>query len=142
MILHRRDESTSETTYVCNGVQMECLAYYRLQDLHCCLCEKQPAGTTTHLVRELDINPDTDPSPELRNQVTADHVAEFSDMFDATVLQPMNSTPMIINLRNTVPFQLRRARPIPLAWKDQVKSELDSMYKKGIIAPMSSETSE
>ena len=55
----------------------------------------------------------------------------------------MNSTPMIINLRNdALPFQLRRARPIPLSWRDQVKSELDGMYKKGIIAPMGSEPSE
>ena len=33
-ILHKCDESTSETMYVWNGVQMACLAYQHRQDLH------------------------------------------------------------------------------------------------------------
>ena len=65
-ILYRCGESTSEMMCMCNGVQTACLAYQRLQDLHWCLCEKQTTGTTTHSVWVLDVNPDTDPSPELR----------------------------------------------------------------------------
>ena len=98
---------TSETMYVCHGVQTACLASQRLQDLHWCLCEKQTTSTTTHSVWVLDIDPDTDPSMKRRNQVKADLVDEFSYVVDATVLQPMNSALMIIHLRNNMmPFQL------------------------------------
>ena len=125
---------------------MACSAYQWLQDLHWCLVEKPTTDTTTCSFHVLDVNPDVNLSPELQNQVVTDLMAEFNDVFVAMVLQPMNSTPMTINLcKGAVPYQFWRAWPIPLAWRNQVKSELDSMYKKRhycTFALMGSEQSE
>ena len=37
---------------------------------------------------------------------------------------------------DAVPFALRNARTIPIAWYDQVKNQLDEMELQGIITPV------
>lgn len=67
---------------------------------------------------------------------------EFSDVLvtkesvASKPLKPMKDTPMRIHLQDGAkPFAIYTPRQIPLAFQDQVKKELDSMVKQGIIKP-------
>ena len=63
---------------------------------------------------------------------------EFADVFDTSgPLKVMTGPPMTIQLKpDAVPFALRNARTIPIAWYDQVKNKLDEMELQGIITPV------
>ena len=76
----------------------------------------------------------TQKSPD---QTQTQLVSEFSDVFDTSKLNAMKGTPMTISLcDNAKPFQANAARPIPFAFRDQVKSQLDSMVTNDIIDPV------
>ncbi|XP_045114017.1 uncharacterized protein LOC123506168 [Portunus trituberculatus] len=52
-------------------------------------------------------------------------------------LKPMSGPPMRIHLRDDAqPFAVHTPRLIPLAYRDAVKAELDSMVARGVIAPV------
>ncbi|XP_076068309.1 uncharacterized protein LOC143040770 isoform X3 [Oratosquilla oratoria] len=73
---------------------------------------------------------------------------EFKDVLVAKALQstplkPMVGSPMRIHLKdNAVPFAIHTPRQIPLAFRDHVKDELESMVSQGIIRPAGDEPSE
>ncbi|XP_076037654.1 uncharacterized protein LOC143023062 [Oratosquilla oratoria] len=74
---------------------------------------------------------------------------EFKDVLVAkaalqsTPLKPMVGSPMRIHLKdNAVPFAIHTPRQIPLAFRDHVKDELESMVSQGIIRPAGDEPSE
>lgn len=74
---------------------------------------------------------------------------EFKDVLVAkaalqsTPLKPMVGSPMRIHLKHdAVPFAIHTPRQIPLAFRDHVKDELESMVSQGIIRPAGDEPSE
>ena len=68
------------------------------------------------------------------SQVKEAILSEWSDVFQEEHLKPMAGPPMHINLdSNAVPHKCFRARTIPFHWRDSVRSQLDSMMKKGVI---------
>ena len=82
---------------------------------------------------------DTDPPEEVR----AAHAAALVDCFprvfgqDST-LRVMDGGPMVIELRpDATPTSVTAARPIPFAWRAEVKAQLDDLLHRGIIVPVS-----
>lgn len=75
---------------------------------------------------------------------------EFSDVFSSSTdthdlrkLRKMNGSPMKIHLKpDAQPFAIYTPRVIPLAWRDAVKKELDSMTSQDIIEPVGDEACE
>lgn len=71
---------------------------------------------------------------------------EYHDVFTAEgddELKPMVGPPMVIHVKEDAkPFAVRAARPVPYAWRDDVRKQLDSMVQQGIIAPLGDEPSE
>ena len=50
---------------------------------------------------------------------------------------------MVIHItEDAKPFAVRAARPVPHAWRDNVKSQLDEMVRQGIITPLGDEPSD
>nr|XP_027211978.1 uncharacterized protein LOC113805212 [Penaeus vannamei] len=55
----------------------------------------------------------------------------------------MSGPPMRIHLQpGATPFAIHTPRPIPFAYRDQVKEELDSLVQQGIISPVGDKPSE
>ena len=86
---------------------------------------------------ELPLSNSTPPS-----EAKAYFLKEFKDVLvdkaslASTPLKPMVCPPMRIHLKEgAVPFAIHTPHQIPLAFKDQVKDELDSMVTQGIIKP-------
>jgi len=93
---------------------------------------------------ELPFSSTTSPS-----EAKAHFMKEFNDVLVdkaallSTPLKPMVGSPMRIHLKDgAVPFAIHTPRQIPLAFKDQVKEELESMVSQGIIRPAGDEPSE
>ena len=71
----------------------------------------------------------------------SDVLVRKADLQDAP-LKPMSGPPMRIHLKEDAqPFAIHTPRPIPLAYQDPVKAELDSMVSQGIIAPVGDDPS-
>ncbi|ROT72286.1 Transposon Ty3-G Gag-Pol polyprotein [Penaeus vannamei] len=73
----------------------------------------------------------------------------FSDVLvsktdlQTTPLKKMSGPPMRIHLQpGATPFAIHTPRPIPFAYRDQVKEELDSLVQQGIISPVGDKPSE
>ena len=75
---------------------------------------------------------------------------EFKDVLisktqflDGAALNPLTGPPMRIFLRpDAEPFAISSPRPIPLAWLDDVRRELDALVAHGIIVPVGDSPSE
>ena len=61
-------------------------------------------------------------------------LSEWSDVFQDEHLKPMAGPPMHIDLdSNAVPRKCFRACTIPFHWCESVRSQLESMMKKGVV---------
>lgn len=73
---------------------------------------------------------------------------EFSDIKkddfrQGTKLKEMNGPPVRIFMKQDArPFAVQTPRVILIAWRDDVKKELDSMVARGIITPAGDEPSQ
>ncbi|XP_065190961.1 uncharacterized protein K02A2.6-like [Sycon ciliatum] len=80
------------------------------------------------------VNPSSADIARVRDEL----LQEFSDVFSDTGLKAMAGPPMDIQLQpDAKPSCVHTARPIPYAFRDQVKSQLDTMVVDGIIEPVS-----
>ena len=62
---------------------------------------------------------------------------EFSDVFSDGPVPPMKGAPMDIVLRDGAkPYRSTHVRSIPMAYRDQVKKQLDDMVRDGVIEPV------
>ena len=78
---------------------------------------------------------DRDPPPAEVERVRAELLGEFSDVFNEDgELPPMNGAPMDILLTpDAKPHCVNGTRPIPFAYRAQIKDQLDDMLAYGII---------
>ena len=87
------------------------------------------------VVNALPINP----SKSDIDKICSDLLAEFADAFATDSLQPMTGPTMDIQLQpDATASCIYTPRPIPYAYRDQVKTQLDDMVANGIIEPVSS----
>ena len=89
----------------------------------------------------------TSPVEQQQRQLRRQLLQEYGDVFstgdDNVSLKPMTGPPMVIQVESDAkPFAVRTARPVPHAWRDEVKSQLDDMVQHGIIAPLGEEPSD
>ena len=91
-----------------------------------------PEGWPQHIRRTTS---DRDPPPAEVERVHAELLEEFSDVFNEDgELPPMNGAPMDILLTpDAKPHCVNGARPIPFAYRAQIKDQLDDMLAHGII---------
>ncbi|KAF0314284.1 uncharacterized protein FJT64_015262 [Amphibalanus amphitrite] len=83
-------------------------------------------------------NSDSDPPEAVRAAHAAALVQCFPRVFgqDST-LRVMDGGPMKIELRpDASPTSVTAARPIPFAWRAEVKAQLDDLLNRGIIVPV------
>ncbi|KAF0298384.1 hypothetical protein FJT64_004250 [Amphibalanus amphitrite] len=83
-------------------------------------------------------NSDSDPPEAVRAAHAAALVQCFPRVFgqDST-LRVMDGGPMKIELRpDASPTSVTAARPIPFAWRAEVKAQLDDLLNRGIIIPV------
>ena len=68
----------------------------------------------------------------------AELLREYADVFAAQEeLKPMDGPPVHIHLlKDAKPHAVSAARNIPVAWRDNVKKEIDDMVRRGIIEPL------
>ena len=89
-------------------------------------------------VARMTVPTSRDPSTAELDKIRADLLTEYADVFDDTILKPMSGPPMDIVLEpDAKPHRVYTARPIPYAYREQVKSQLDSMVSEGVIEPVS-----
>ena len=81
---------------------------------------------------------DADPPEEVRAAHAAALVHCFPRVFGQdTTLQVMDGDPMVIELRpDATPTSVTAARPIPFAWRAEVKAQLDDLLHRGVIVPV------
>ena len=150
-IIHLNERGVEDTIYVFNESRGLLLAWYTAQKLgilpdhypqpadhsrpqSASKCSVSPVGSVTSTEQQ-------------RMQLRSDLLKEFSDVFtsdDGTAsLKPMAGPPMVIHItEDAKPFAVRAARPVPHAWRDNVKSQLDDMVRQGIITPLGDEPSD
>ena len=81
------------------------------------------------------------PSRSELEEIRSELLTEFADVFDDTTLKPMSGPPMDITLEDDAkPHRVYTSRPIAHAYREQVKTQLDSMVADGIIQPVSEPT--
>ena len=93
-------------------------------------------------VARIDL-PERDPTPAEINKIRADLVSEFADVFSESTdkLKPMAGPDMDIVLEpDAKPRRVYTARPIPYAYREQIKQQLDDMVAEGIIEPVTEPT--
>ena len=70
-------------------------------------------------------------------KIREDLLQEFSDVFDTEMLKPMHGPDMNIVLEPTAtPSHQSGVRPIPYAYREQVRAQLDDMVQQQIIEPV------
>ncbi|XP_043188392.1 uncharacterized protein K02A2.6-like [Amphibalanus amphitrite] len=87
------------------------------------------------------------PQKQQLQQLRSDLLTEFADVFtskdNSVPLKPMTGPPMAIHItEDAKPFAVRASRPVPHAWRDNVKKQLDDMVRQGIITPLGDEPSD
>lgn len=79
---------------------------------------------------------------QLRQSLLRDYCDVFTSETEEA-LPPMTGPPMSIHvLDDATPFAVRTARPVPHAWRDEVKKKLDDMVRQEIIAPLGDQPSD
>ncbi|XP_065182546.1 uncharacterized protein K02A2.6-like [Sycon ciliatum] len=121
------DSVTHDTTlHVYKGLDEALLSRQSL-----CALNLLPASWPSVFVRSAHTEPNT--AQQLQQQL----LEEFADVFDSSQLPPMDGPPMDIQLQpGAEPSCVRTARTIPFAYRDQIKSQLDSMVDDRIIEPV------
>ncbi|KAF0302152.1 hypothetical protein FJT64_025761 [Amphibalanus amphitrite] len=78
-----------------------------------------------------------DPSDDVIRGHEAALRQQFKDVFDGNeTLCEMAGGPMVIDLTDdAVPTALTAARNIPYCWREEIKSQLDDLVARGIVAP-------
>ena len=76
-----------------------------------------------------------DDSTSIRNEIEKMITEKFSDVFnDDQTLRPLKTSPLRIHVREDAkPFAVTGARPIPIAYRQGAKAEMDYMEERGII---------
>ncbi|XP_043228769.1 uncharacterized protein K02A2.6-like [Amphibalanus amphitrite] len=79
-----------------------------------------------------------DPSDDVIRGHEAALRQQFKDVFDGNeTLCEMAGGPMVIDLTDdAVPTALTAARNIPYCWREEIKSQLDDLVARGIVAPV------
>ena len=93
-------------------------------------------------VARIDL-PERDPTPAEINKIRGDLVSEFADVFSESTdkLKPMAGPDMDIVLEpDAKSRRVYTARPIPYAYREQIKQQLDDMVAEGIIKPVTEPT--
>ncbi|XP_076044716.1 uncharacterized protein LOC143027329 [Oratosquilla oratoria] len=141
------DRSCTADIRVHNGVKTPLLSFGHCRELAILPPDfPKPIFEVTYANRcaALTLPPDSSPA------AARDYfLREFSDVLvskDDLRFKPLGKMvgpPMRIHLKaDAVPFAIHTPRPIPFAFRDQVKEELDSMVQQGIITPVGDEPSE
>ena len=86
-------------------------------------------------ISRVEIQPAQDRTAD---EIRTELLQEFADVFDDGRLKPMSGSPMDIELQaDAKPACTHHARPVPFAFRDQIKDQLDGMVKDDIIEPVS-----
>ena len=152
-IIHLHERAVEDTIYVFKESQGLLLAWYTAQKLGI-LPDHYPQPTE-HFQAQNPSKRSVSPvcsvkdanQHQQRKQLRSSLLKEFPDVFtsdDSTAsLKPMTGSPMVIHLtEDATPYAVRAARPVPYAWRDNVRSQLDEMVRQGIIAPLGDEPSD
>ena len=139
--------SCSASVQVHNGIQVPLLSYGHCQKLAIISPDfPKPIFEVKHVNRckELPFIPSTSPAEAKQFFLhTCKDVLVSKEDLRTVPLKPMSGPPMRIHLKdNAVPFAIHTPRQIPIAFRDQVKEELDSMVAQGIIKPTGDKPSE
>ena len=89
-----------------------------------------PAGCPTKIrsVLTAETHVSEHPSAAELEQIRTNLMSEFSDVFNDTDLHAMRGPPMTIALTDdAVPHRVNGAHPIPFAYCDSIKKQLDVM---------------
>ena len=122
------------TIHVYDGLEDALLSRTSLQSLGF-LPENWPQQ-----ISRMSVQPPVTASPDPRrlDDLRESLMKEFADVFDDTELKAMKGPPMNIELQpDAKAHRVYAARPIPFAYRDQVKTQLDNMVAEGIIEPVS-----
>ena len=106
----------------------------------------KPILSVTHVNRCTQLPVSAMESPAAAKEFFLRHFSDVlvskSDL-QTKPLGKMTGPPMRIHLKpGATPFAIHTPRPIPFAFRDQVKRELDSLVQQGIIMPAGDEPSE
>ena len=139
--IHTADRSVKETVLICKDQQGILLAWYVCRDLGIIPSDyPKPICAITHTndIRVPSKNVTGHTSVERRSQVRKELLVEFKNVFDTSdQLKEMAGEARKIHLEeHAEPFAITTTRPIPFAWRDEVKSNLDQMTRQGIIKPL------
>lgn len=135
------DSITIENVIVCKNQSELLLSWKACQNLNI-ISEDFPAQ-----IKQLEIDRTSDQNMEgiieTKDMKTV-LLEEFHDVFSSeNHLKTMEGSPMKIHLTSDAqPFAIHNARPIPFAWKDEVKETLDDMVEKGILRQLEDEPTE
>jgi hypothetical protein len=79
-----------------------------------------------------------EPSRKEIGRIRQDLLKEFADVFDSsTELKTIKGPPMKIELKeDAIPYAVHGARPIPYAWRDEVKRIINDNFAKGVWEPV------
>ena len=130
--LRLHDAALKTTVHVYEGLSDALLSKSLLVALKL-LLQDWPSKGQIFQTRALPV----DPTPDDIAKIRSDLLREFSDVFDSTQLKPMTGPPMDIRLHpDATPACAHHARPIPYAFREQVKEQLDDMVANEIIEPV------
>ena len=130
--LRLHDAALNTTVHVYEGLSDALLSKSSLVALKL-LPQDWPSKGQIFQTRALPV----DPTPDDIAKIRSDLLHEFSDVFDSTQLKPMTGPPMDIHLHpDATPACAHHARPIPYAFREQVKEQLDDMVTNEIIEPV------
>ena len=156
--IHVANRSTKETVLICKGQQGFLLAWYVCRDSgiipndypkqvcamkHTCSQLSRPKNVTKHTTppkssRAKHTPLNTMDASDRRSHARKELLEEFNDVFNTSdELKTMTGEPMKIHLKENVEtFAISTTRSIPLAWRDEVKENLDRMTRQGIVKPL------
>ena len=89
---------------------------------------------------ESKIEPSNDEIAKLKDNL----IEKYFDVFSTDVhLKEMEGGPMKIHLVDEVTsYAIHKSRPIPYAWRQEVKETLDNIVSNGVIKPLEDEPSD
>ena len=139
--IHAADKSMKETVLICKAQKGLLLAWYVCRELGIVPNDyPKPihAITRSSVIKSPGKNATENETSGGRTRKRYDLLEEFKDVFDTNhQLKTMSGEPMQIHLNENVEtFAISTTRSIPLAWRDEVKANLDQMTRQGIVKPL------